>query len=153
MTKERLFLVSNVVGPEADVTAQTDYERNTDDALLLDPAFPKLAFIENRYNNDPTNWWLPNYSALPAMVRSAGLRVVARPHSHMIVAEPERCLGKVAIGNLVFPRYGKKDGAVHPDRLEIDPALWSGLCQKAQAFVAKQRIAASGAGREPETAA
>jgi tRNA (mo5U34)-methyltransferase len=145
MTKERLFLASALVGPEVDTPAEKpDYERYSDDGLLLDPAFPKLAFVETRYNNDPTNWWLPNYSALPALVRSAGLRVVARPHSHLIVAEPEHCLGKVVLGDLVFPRYGKGDGAVYPDSPAIDAGLWSALSGKARDFHLEQRRALDG---------
>jgi tRNA (mo5U34)-methyltransferase len=144
MAKERLFLASNVVGPEIDARVhKPDYVRDTDDDLLLDPAFPKLAFIEDRYNNDPTNWWLPNYSALPAMMRSAGLRVVARPHSHIVVADPECCPGKVVLGNLVFPRYGKKEGAVHPGPQEVDADLWATLCARAGAFHKRQRQGAA----------
>src|SRR5206468_1533757 len=82
---------------------------------------------EELYNNDPTNWWLPNHAALPAMMRSAGLRVIARPHSHVLIAEPERYLGKVAYDKLVFPRYGKRDGALHPGPQEVDAALWAEL--------------------------
>jgi len=80
MTKERMLVATAVIGPEIERPVEKqDYERLTDDDLLLDPGFPKLAFVEGRYNNDPTNWWLPNYSALPTMMRSAGLRVIARP--------------------------------------------------------------------------
>jgi len=73
-----------------------------DDNLLLDPGYPKLAFVEERYNSDPTNWWLSNHAAIPAMMRSAGLRGQARPHSHVLV--PERYLGRVVSEKLVFPR-------------------------------------------------
>lgn len=40
---------------------------------LLDPGWPKVAFIEHRLAGDPTNWWAPNHSAVQAMLRSAGL--------------------------------------------------------------------------------
>lgn len=140
MTKERLYLASAVIGPDADApAAKPDYERTTDDDVLLDPAFPKLAFIENRYNGDPTNWWLPNYAALPAMMRSAGLRVIARPHAHVVVAEPERYLGKAVYGSLVFPKYAKPDGALHPGPQDVDPTLWQTLCARARDFQRKQR--------------
>jgi tRNA (mo5U34)-methyltransferase len=136
MTKERLFLASNVIGPEIDgPPRKQDYTRYTDDDLLLDPAFPKLAFIEGTYGGDPTNWWLPNYSALPAMMRSAGLRVVSRPHSHLIVAEPEGRSDTLTVDKLVFPR---------PQ--ELDAELWSTLCERARVFHARQRQAIEGAG-------
>jgi tRNA (mo5U34)-methyltransferase len=30
---------------------------------LDDPAYPKLMFVENLYNGDVTNWWIPNHAA------------------------------------------------------------------------------------------
>ena len=135
MTKERLFLVSNVLGQEAPVPEQKqNYERFSDDRILEDPVFPRMAFIENLYNGDPTNWWLPNYEALPALLRSAGMKVVGRPHSHVVIAEPERYLGKAEYGNLVFPRYGKSGHSLHPGKQQVDSELWAELCERAVKF-------------------
>jgi tRNA (mo5U34)-methyltransferase len=135
MTKERLFLASNVLGPAAEPQAEkAAYERYTDDYLLENPAFPRLVFIEQLYNSDPTNWWLPNHSALPALLRSAGMQVIARPHSHVIVADPVSNPGKAIYGNLVFPRYGKAGEPTHPGPQKVDPALWAELCQRAEVF-------------------
>ena len=140
MTKTRIYVATAVIGPEVEGPAKKpNYERLTDDDLLLDPGFPKLAFIEERYNNDPTNWWLPNHAALPALMRSAGLRVIARPHSHVLVAEPERYLGKVVYEKLVFPRYGKQDGQMSPGPQRVDPQLWSDLGARASDFRRQQR--------------
>jgi tRNA (mo5U34)-methyltransferase len=140
MTKERMYVATAVIGPEVDAPAKkANYEKLTDDDLLLDPGFPKLAFVEERYNNDPTNWWLPNHAALPAMMRSAGLRVIARPHSHVLIADPERYLGKVVYDKLVFPRYGKKDQELYPGPQRVDPQLWSELGERAAEFRRQQR--------------
>lgn len=46
---------------------------------MLDPGWPKMAFIENRLNDDPTNWWAPNHAAILAMLRSCGFKVTHRP--------------------------------------------------------------------------
>ncbi|MCA1710145.1 MAG: TIGR04290 family methyltransferase [Actinobacteria bacterium] len=46
---------------------------------LADPTWPSMAFIEHRLADDPTNWWAASPSAVEAMVRSAGLRVVGQP--------------------------------------------------------------------------
>src|ERR671910_1690756 len=43
------------------------------------PGYPKLHFVEHRYANDPTNWWVPNRACAEAMLRSAGFAVVAHP--------------------------------------------------------------------------
>jgi tRNA (mo5U34)-methyltransferase len=37
-----------------------------------DPKFPKMYFIEKSFNNDRSNWWVPNRSCLKAMARVAG---------------------------------------------------------------------------------
>lgn len=140
MTKERLFVASAVIGPDVENPVQKpNYVRVTDEDLLLDPGFPKMVFIEDLYNNDPTNWWLPNYAALPALLRSAGLRVIARPHAHVLVAEPERYLGKVVYERLVFPKYGKRNGALHPGPQQVDAELWAELEARAEAFQQQQK--------------
>ena len=52
---------------------------------LLEPGWPAMAFIERELAGDPTNWWAPNHAAVEAMVRSAGLEVVARPGPELYV--------------------------------------------------------------------
>lgn len=54
---------------------------------LLDPGYPKLAFIEDRFAGDPTNWFLPNHAAVEALLRSAGFQVIARPGHEMYLAQ------------------------------------------------------------------
>lgn len=46
---------------------------------MLDPGWPKMAFIEHRLEGDPTNWWAPNHAAIEAMLRTSGLTVRRRP--------------------------------------------------------------------------
>jgi tRNA (mo5U34)-methyltransferase len=75
------------------------------DTELFDaPEFPKLHFIEHRYSNDPTNWWVPNRAAAEAMLRSAGFRIEAHP-------EPEVYICRVAEqsvdAKLVYPGSGR----------------------------------------------
>ena len=69
-----------------------------------------MSFLEGAYRGDLSNWWVPNYEALEPLARSAGLKVLARPHPEMLVAEPERYFGTARYGKLVFPRYGKAEG-------------------------------------------
>lgn len=40
--------------------------------LMLNPSWPKMAFVENSLEGDPTNWWVPNQAAIEAMLRSCG---------------------------------------------------------------------------------
>ena len=56
---------------------------------LLDPGWPKMAFIEHSFAGDPTNWWVANHAGVEAMLRSAGLRVTARPADEIYLCEPD----------------------------------------------------------------
>ena len=118
MTKERIFFQCAIQGPPAErgPTAEAEHgpisEPERDD--LKADWFPRMSFIERDYRGDLSNWWIPNYEALEPLARSAGLEVVARPHPEILVADPERYLGKAQYGRLVFPRYGKVGGPVLP---------------------------------------
>jgi tRNA (mo5U34)-methyltransferase len=56
--------------------------------VMLAPGWPKMAFIEHRLANDPTNWWAPTHACVEAMLRSAGLQVTERPGHEIYVCEP-----------------------------------------------------------------
>ena len=64
------------------------------------PGYPKLHFIERRYANDETNWWVPNAACAEAMLRSAGFDILARPEAEVYVCRRTE------------PPYGP--GAVYP---------------------------------------
>lgn len=51
--------------------AQANYDLH-ERQVMSDPGWPKMAFIEHRIANDPTNWWAPNHAGVEAMLRSAG---------------------------------------------------------------------------------
>ena len=130
MTKERIVFHSYSV--EAEGVSGRDLERDldrADDAEIDQSDFPAMKFIERRYDDDPTNWWFPTHTALEPLIRSAGLKVIARPHTQLIVAEPEHPLGKVVYSKLVFPKYAKPGGPVHPGPQHVDPELWQKLLQ------------------------
>jgi tRNA (mo5U34)-methyltransferase len=55
---------------------------------MLRPGWPVMAFVEHSLANDPTNWWAPNAACVEAMLRSCGLRVVARPADETWICEP-----------------------------------------------------------------
>ena len=56
---------------------------------LCEPGWPRMAFIEGELAGDPTNWWVPNHAAVEAMLRSCGLRVLARPGHEIYLCEPD----------------------------------------------------------------
>jgi tRNA (mo5U34)-methyltransferase len=54
-------------------------------SLFDGPGFPRLHFIEGRYADDPTNWWVPNRACAEAMLRSAGFRIESHPEAEVYV--------------------------------------------------------------------
>ena len=84
--------------PEADpVRENYDF---WDTAQFDRPGYPKLHFIERRYADDETNWWVPNAACAEAMLRSAGFAVLSRPEAEVYVCRR------------ADPPYGP--GAVYP---------------------------------------
>jgi tRNA (mo5U34)-methyltransferase len=136
MTQTRIYIQSNVIGGEdRNYVYKPDYQRFAEDSLLEDPGYPKLMFVEDLYNGDATNWWFPNHNALSAMVRSAGLKIINRPHAHILVAEPEVYFGKVVLQKLVFPKYGKKGHPTFPGPQQYDERLWRDLIARSRSRI------------------
>lgn len=49
------------------------------------PGYPVLYFVEKRYSNDPTNWWIPNRACTEAMLRSAGFEIRDHPEDEVYI--------------------------------------------------------------------
>ncbi|ASY58042.1 Methyltransferase type 11 [Sinorhizobium sp. CCBAU 05631] len=55
------------------------------------PDYPKLFFVEHRFADDPTNWFIPNRAGVEAMLRSAGFVIEANPEREVyLVRKGER---------------------------------------------------------------
>ena len=57
--------------------------------IMRGQGWPRLAFIEKRLANDPTNWWTPNHAGIQAMLRSAGMKITARKDHEIYVCAPD----------------------------------------------------------------
>jgi tRNA (mo5U34)-methyltransferase len=93
----RLMIFQTLTMPGDAVFADT-HDRHFDDRhLMLDEGWPKMAFLEHHFQDDPTNWWAPNHACVEAMLRSAGMRVTGRPghEIYLCAPDPERpsCVG------------------------------------------------------------
>jgi tRNA (mo5U34)-methyltransferase len=62
-------------GESSDASDDLDLDAR---ANLLEPGWPKMAFIEQRLDRDPTNWWVPNHACVEALLRASGFDVLAR---------------------------------------------------------------------------
>jgi tRNA (mo5U34)-methyltransferase len=72
--------------------------------LFDDPGYPKLHFIEQRYADDPTNWWVPNRACMEAMLRSTGFSIEAHPESEVYIC---RLAPVPAFAGAVYPAQGR----------------------------------------------
>lgn len=75
-------------------------------APFNEAGFPRLHFIEHRYAQDPTNWWIPNRACVEAMLRSAGFKIAAHPEEEVYICHPA---GMPADG-AVYPRTKERSG-------------------------------------------
>jgi tRNA (mo5U34)-methyltransferase len=68
------------------------------------PGFPRMYFIEGRYADDPTNWWLPNRACSEALLRSAGFEVINHPESEVFICRRKELDGGP---HTIYPARGE----------------------------------------------
>jgi len=85
---ERLLIFQTLSLPGDEVLATPPDLPLEERRRLLEPGWPGMAFVEGKMAGDPTNWWVPNLACSEALLRSAGLRVTARPGDEMFCCEP-----------------------------------------------------------------
>jgi tRNA (mo5U34)-methyltransferase len=77
-------------------------------AQFEDPQWPSLHFIEHRYAEDPTNWWVPNRACAEAMLRSSGFRIESHPEQEVYICRlADRPFGAEA----AYPLRGRGETA------------------------------------------
>ncbi|SNB47490.1 TIGR04290 family methyltransferase [Geobacter sp. DSM 9736] len=84
---KRLMVFQTLTMPGKEIYFQPDHWINERDTLL-DPGWPKAAFIEDRFAGDPTNWWILNHAGVEALLRSAGMRIIGYPGDEIYLCEP-----------------------------------------------------------------
>jgi tRNA (mo5U34)-methyltransferase len=83
----RMMVFQTLTMP-GDAVVDTTVDPDIDDrSVFLQPGWPTLAFIENKFSGDITNWWAPNHAGVEAMLRSSGLRVKSRPAHEIYICE------------------------------------------------------------------
>jgi tRNA (mo5U34)-methyltransferase len=91
---KNLMVFQSMLLPGEEVAEPTDLLGLNERWMLLEPQWPKMAFIEGFFHGDPTNWWIPNRAAVEAMLRSAGLKVLQRPEPEMFLCRKEPTLAR-----------------------------------------------------------
>ena len=77
-------------------------------APFEEPRYPKLHFIEHRYSNDATNWWVPNRACAEAMLRSAGFSIEAQPEEEVYLCRRVEIATPADGPHCVYPAGGEQ---------------------------------------------
>ena len=80
-----LLLFQSMLRGSADVASLAEDYPIAETAIFDTPTFPKMSFVERRYSNDETNWWIPNRACAEAMLRSAGFDIMGQIEEIMSV--------------------------------------------------------------------
>jgi tRNA (mo5U34)-methyltransferase len=85
---KRLMVFQTLTMPGEEVVEPAPDSPIHERDAMLEPGWPKMAFIEHRLAGDPTNWWAPNHAGVEAMLRSAGVEILARPGHEIYLCRP-----------------------------------------------------------------
>lgn len=78
-----LFLFQSMQRGSNEVE-ELKYDYNIWETEIFDsPGYPQMYFVEHRYSQDPTNWWIPNRAGMEAMLRSAGFEIFLHPEKEV----------------------------------------------------------------------
>lgn len=86
VARDLLFFQSMQRGSDSVLPLKEDYAFS-EKGIFERPSFPRLHFIERRFSNDPTNWWIPNRACAEAMLRSAGFAIVGHPEAEVYLCK------------------------------------------------------------------
>ncbi len=84
VVKDLLVFQSLLRGSPEVEPLQEDYPF-TETSIFERSSFPRMYFIEQRYSEDPTNWWIPNLACAQAMLRSAGFQIIDHPEEEVLI--------------------------------------------------------------------
>ena len=90
-----LFVAQSMLrGSRRRVDFPSDFH-DWEELVFEDESFPRLSFVENRFANDPTNWWIPNQACFEGMLRSAGFAILDHPEPEVFVCRRTDLVGPV----------------------------------------------------------
>lgn len=101
VAKDLMIFQSMQRGSDEVLETEEDYPFSETE-IFEEADFPCAYFIEKKYSEDPTNWWIPNRSCAEGMLRAAGFRIVEHPEDEVYVCK-------------VDPKWNEP-GAVYPAR-------------------------------------
>lgn len=95
VTKEMMVFQTLMMPGQERLKVKENYKLNAGKDMMKE-GWPKMAFIEQRLDNDLTNWWAPNRSAVEAMARTSGFEVTASPDDEILIMKKDPALKPVS---------------------------------------------------------
>jgi len=89
-------------------TAVDDIAENYDfwnTEIFERPGYPRMHFVERRYADDPTNWWIPNRACVESMLRSAGFAIKSHPEAEVYLCQR---IDRPSADGAVYPVRGSR---------------------------------------------
>lgn len=100
--------------------APPDLPLGQGESLLL-PGWPRVAFVENSSDGDASAWWMPNRPAVEAMLRSAGLGLMAHPAEDVYLCQPRRSVDTSS--RSIHAERDAATGVLGPGLRPFDPGI------------------------------
>lgn len=92
----RLLVFQSLMLPERDPPRGAADLPLDENAALAQPGWPRMAFVEQRLQKDPTNWWVPNRPCVEALLRSAGMHIISVTADETFICVPRTTSSEVA---------------------------------------------------------
>jgi tRNA (mo5U34)-methyltransferase len=92
VVKETLLFQSLTRGSRKTFEPEPDYPFEENQVFGRE-GYPVMYFVEKRYSQDPTNWWIPNRGCVEAMLRSAGFEITDHPEDEVYICKRVRAHG------------------------------------------------------------
>ncbi|WP_300973862.1 TIGR04290 family methyltransferase [Sphingomonas sp. LHG3406-1] len=102
VARDLLLFQSLQAGAEGMFEPDADYDFFDGKKEFDRAEWPKLHFVEQRYANDPTNWWVPNEAASAGMLRAAGFAILEHPEPEVFLCRR----GEGPASGAVYPAKG-----------------------------------------------
>jgi tRNA (mo5U34)-methyltransferase len=117
-----LVFQSVTTGESGELTPSEDVDFQTLNELER-PSWPHMAFIENTFCYDATNWWIPNRTAVAGMLRSTGLRIEVAVDADTLICSPDGSKGARDWDRVeLLAATGTGDSGSHANRPDCMPA-------------------------------
>lgn len=84
---KKMLVFQTMTMPDRDTYENTANISLEERDVLCQSGWPKMAFIEHSIEDDPTNWWVPNSTAVKALLRECGFSLLSNPAHEIYICQ------------------------------------------------------------------